>query len=147
MNAIIKYLGITACVVGIGGGVYTEMTKPKNAPAPVKSPAVVTNKAPEREYQKMSWRVIEAYYKQLAGKLGTGVPKVDFEYTTFKSYESAKGCQVTKGTYFLGGNENIKHSYGITWRQKTGDILTLIIDGKQVYNDEKGKLQAVEDYK
>ena len=38
MNGIIKYLGITACVVGIGGGVYTEMTKPKTAPAPVKTP-------------------------------------------------------------------------------------------------------------
>ena len=129
-NKILNYVLIVLVIIGVAmfaSGKFTSKEKQ------------------ETNYPVMSAMVLNKHYEQVAKKLGTGTPKVDVDYSTVKSYESNKGCQVTKGNFYLAGNKNVTHSFGITFRQKTGAVLTLIVDGKQLYNDEKGRAEASKD--
>lgn len=103
-------------------------------------------KAPNRNYFAMSENALKSYYKALAEQAGTGVPNVDARLMTYKDWQSAEGMQVSQGTFYLAGNENIEHSYSMTWRQKTGQLIKLIINGKKIFYDEETAWAAMDDY-
>lgn len=99
----------------------------------------------EINYRTMSSRALNSYYEGVAKKAGVGIPDVDESVMYFEEYDTKKGLQVTKNVFKLAGNENIQHKYTMTWRQKTGELIQLVIDGNVVFHDEKGKLAADND--
>lgn len=103
-------------------------------------------KVPNRNYFAMSENALKSYYKALAEQAGTGIPNVDARLMTYKDWQSTEGMQISQGTFYLAGNENIEHSYTMTWRQKTGQLIKLIINGKKIFYDEEAAFAAMDDY-
>lgn len=103
-------------------------------------------KVSNRNYFAMSENALKSYYKALAEQAGTGVPNVDARLMTYKDWQSTEGMQISQGTFYLAGNENIEHSYTMTWRQKTGQLIKLIINGKKIFYDEEAAFAAMDDY-
>lgn len=101
----------------------------------------------DANYRTMSSRALTSYYQTLSQKAGVGVPDIDESAVYFEEYDTEKGLKVTKNTFTLAGNDKIQHKYTMTWRQKTGELIQLIVDGKVVFNDDKMRIEATKDNK
>lgn len=145
MNKVVKIILIGAVVVNGCAGAYLAMN-PDRIPKKETVATVKKEVPPKREYYSLSSKVLHQYYETWASKYGTGVPEIDESFMYFENY-SKDGLQVTKNIYSLGGNTKIKHKYTMTFRQKTGEVVFLMIDGKVIMSDDKKKAEAQNDYK
>lgn len=97
------------------------------------------------DYKAESTKVLTAYYESLANKAGVGVPVIDEGVADYAEWESVKDkLMMTKNTYTLGGLK-VKHTYTMTWRMKTGELVKVVIDGKKVMYNEDLMWKAMDD--
>lgn len=97
------------------------------------------------DYKAESTKVLTAYYESLANKAGVGVPVIDEGVADYAEWESVKDkLMMTKNTYTLSGLK-VKHTYTMTWRMKTGELVKVVIDGKKVMYNEDLMWKAMDD--
>lgn len=98
------------------------------------------------DYKAMSSKALTSYYETMASQAGVGVPVIDEGMADYAEWESMKNkLMVTKNTYTLAGIDKIKHSYTMTWRMKTGELVKLVIDGETVMINEDLMWKAADD--
>lgn len=97
------------------------------------------------DYRAKSNKALTTYYETMASQAGTGVPVIDVSIADYAEWTHTDDTlTATKSTYTLGGVK-IKHSYTMTWRTKTGELVKMVIDGKKVMYNEDLMWKALDD--
>ena len=117
----------------------TENKKPK-AKEVKKSQKII------HDYFRLSEKYIQEIYRATYQSQGRGVPEVDCRFMTYRDWEIVDGkMKVSEGTFYLGGNKNIEHTYNIRWRNKTGQPLCIVINEQQLFLDKEAQMAAYDD--
>lgn len=97
------------------------------------------------DYRAKSNKALTSYYETVSSKAGVGVPVIDEGVADYAEWTHTDDkFTMTKSTYTLGGVK-IKHSYTMTWRTKTGELVKMVIDGKKVMYNEDLMWKALDD--
>ena len=164
----LKIVGIWLCVMLFLGICFPSEKKSDVLDEPKASTKVVevnqdtkTNKTEDKQqkvkevkksqkivhdYFRLSEKYIQEIYRATYQSQGMGVPEVDCRFMTYRDWEIVDGkMKVSEGTFYLGGNKNIEHTYNIRWRNKTGQPLCIVINEQQVFFDKETQMAAYDD--
>lgn len=120
-----------------------NLTKESNIEQPNKK---TKSKKIVHDYFHLSEKYIQEIYRTTYQSQGLGVPEVDCRYMTYRDWDIIDGkMQVSEGTFYLGGNKNIEHTYDIRWRNKTGQPLCIVINEQQYFLDKEAQMAAYDD--
>lgn len=146
MNKFIKW-GLIISIgfpmfIGIGNFLNQPSVEETSQPT-----AQVVEQKQEQHYFVLSKQVLKEYVTKKAQAAGMGVPEVDARFMTYKEWDYDETMKVSQGTFYLGGNDKVEHSYTIRWRKKNNQVLRVVINGQKVYYNEEAQWATMDDNK
>lgn len=145
MNKFVKWGLIVFVGLPMFVGIGDFLTKPSEQAA--KPAAQAVEQKEDQHHFVLSKQVLRDYVTQKAQAAGMGVPEVDARFMTYKEWDLDNTMKVSQGTFYLGGNDKVEHSYIIRWRKKNNQVLRMEINGQKVYYDEAAQWATMEDDK
>lgn len=143
---LIVFFGLPA-ICGIAGLFIAEPAAKTDKPVAQVEQKQEAQKQEEVSYYVLSKQLLKEYVTKKAQAAGTGVPEVDTRFVTYKDWDVDETMKVSQGTFYLGGNDKVEHSYTIRWRKKNNQVLRVEINGQKVYYDEEAQWAAMDDNK
>lgn len=145
MNKFVKWGLIIFVGLPMFMGIGNFLTQPAGEQA--KPTAQAVEQKEEQHYFVLSKQVLREYVTKKAQAAGIGVPEVDARFMTYKEWDVDETMKASQGTFYLGGNDKVEHSYTIRWRKKNNQVLRMEINGQKVYYDEEAQWATMEDDK